>query len=137
MLMMLIGSGVTFPVVASVVPGESQPPSLARIRRDTTKEGNVAVSPSQISSSGAEIVAYAAAPEREDSSNASKDAKASKTQGGGGATLGIALIALTSNAIAAVRLVASVMSFRILDLFRVRRFQREQCSERWSLMMTT
>ena len=97
----------------------------------------MAVSPSQISSSGAEIVAYAAAPEREDRSNASEDAKGSKTRGGGGAALGIALIALTSNAIAAVRLVASVMSFRTRDLLRVQRFRRERCSEQRSLMMTT
>ena len=70
---------MTTPVVVSVVPAASQSPSLARIQRETTKEGNVDVSPSQMSSSGADTVAYAAAPEHEDRSKASEEANGSKT----------------------------------------------------------
>ena len=106
------------PVVASIVPGKSQPPSCARVRRDATKEGNMDVPPSYMSSNIANIGAYAAAPEQEDRSNASEDVKGSKTRSGCCAALDITLIILTNNAIAAVRLVASVMSFWTRDLFR-------------------
>ena len=79
MSIMLVGLGVTMPVTASLVPVASQPLSLARMRRETTKEGNVDVSPSQMSSSGADAVAYVAALERKDRSKASEEPNGSKT----------------------------------------------------------
>ena len=52
-----MGLIVTTPVVGSVVLAASHLSSFARMRRDTTKEGNVDVSPSHMSSSGEETVA--------------------------------------------------------------------------------
>lgn len=51
------GLGVMTYVVVFVVLESSQFPSLAQMWRDTTKEGNVEVSPSQMLSSRAEMVA--------------------------------------------------------------------------------
>ena len=114
-----MGLGVTIPVVGSVIPAASHLPSLARMRRDTTKEGNVDVLPSHMSSSGAETVVYAVEPERDDKSKASVEANGSKTRGGGGTALGMPLMAVTNSAIAAARSVLAAMLFRVRDLARV------------------
>ena len=54
--MILVGSGVAMPVVASVVPSNSHFHSIARIQRTTKKDGNVDTSPSQMLLRGADIV---------------------------------------------------------------------------------
>ena len=127
---MLVGFGVMTPVTASVVAGESHFPSLARMRRDTTKEGNVEVSPFQMLSNGAETVAYAVDPERDDKSKGSAEAKGSKTLGGGAAALGMLLIAVTRSPIAAARSTLVAMLLRVLDLSRIRDSRRSRLMER-------
>ena len=62
-------------------PGASHFPSRARIRSDTTKEGNVEMSPPQALSKGADIFSYAEDPDCVDRSNGSFDAKGSYTFG--------------------------------------------------------
>jgi len=79
------------------------------MQRDTTKEGNVDVSLSQMWSRGAETVAYADDPEQEDRLNGSTEDYGSKTLGGGGFARGMPLITVTSNAIAFARFALSVM----------------------------
>ena len=61
-VMILARLGVSMSVVASVVPSISHFPSIAWVRRTTTKDGNVDTSPSQILSRGADIVEQAENP---------------------------------------------------------------------------
>ena len=117
-------------MTALVVPGLFHLPSFARIRKDTTKEGNVEISPSQIVSSGAKMVEYAIDPERDDKSKGSAEAKGSKTLGGGAAALGMLFMAATSSPIAAARSTLVAMLLRVLDLSRIRDSRRSRLMER-------